>query len=169
MLRPQDLVILLKIISLSDDRWMNKDIASSLFLSPSEISISLSRSEIAGLLDNSRRHVRKQALVELLVYGVPYILPQIPGSVTLGVPTAHSHEYFIGKISSSEMYVWPDAESNYRGFSVEPLYSNVAKAAKLDEKLYLYLALIDVLRMGKVREKGIAIDKLKHDFDESPY
>jgi predicted transcriptional regulator len=44
--RPHDIVVLLKIISL-DKNWLNKDLASSLYISNSEISESLNRSMIA--------------------------------------------------------------------------------------------------------------------------
>lgn len=168
-MRPQDIVTLLKIIAIDGKSWMNKDLASELYLSPAEISNSLQRSTVSGLLNADRRKVRVQALTEFLIYGLPYIFPQIPGGMAKGLPTAHSHEFLKDKIISNDLFVWPDAESNYRGLSVQPLYPGAVKAAKKDPKLYLYLSLIDVLRMGKAREKSIAIEKLKQEFDESSH
>ncbi len=165
-LKPQDIVVLLKILCFGQRNWMGKDLAQQLYLSPAEISHSLQRNANAGLLDIETKTVRSQALLELLRYGIPYIFPQRAGSVTRGLPTAHSHPFFKDKIVSSEMYVWRDAESSIRGFGIEPLYPGAVNAAKQDSRLYLYLSLTDVLRIGKVREKEIAIDKLQEKFYE---
>ena len=40
-MRPQDIVVLLKIILLDKKDWQKKDLATELFLSPAEISLSL--------------------------------------------------------------------------------------------------------------------------------
>ncbi|RYZ27694.1 MAG: hypothetical protein EOP49_42100 [Sphingobacteriales bacterium] len=168
-MRPQDIVVLLKIISLNGETWMNKELAAALFLSPAEISNSLHRSTISGLLDADRCRVRLQSLIEFLNYGLPYVFPQMPGGMAKGMPTGHSHDYLKDKIITSETLVWPDAENNHRGFSVQPLYPGAVRAAKSDARLYLYLALTDVLRMGKVREKALALEKLKEEFYEPSY
>jgi hypothetical protein len=43
---------------------------------------------------------------------------------------------------------------------VDPLYPSVPEAAILDEELHQLLAIADTLRMGRAREKEIAIDEL---------
>ena len=45
-MRPQDIVVLLKIIALKHDEWNNSDLAQSLKISPSEISEVLNRCKI---------------------------------------------------------------------------------------------------------------------------
>ncbi|MFN5428689.1 MAG: hypothetical protein ACK5BO_11690, partial [Bacteroidota bacterium] len=60
-MRPQDIVILLKIITVDNIKWQYRDLASSLSISISEISESLSRSHLAGLVDESRRIVHRQS------------------------------------------------------------------------------------------------------------
>jgi len=57
VMRPHDIPILLKIIALGDKPWMNKDLASGLQISASEISDSISRSSYAGLIAADRRSV----------------------------------------------------------------------------------------------------------------
>jgi len=166
-MRPQDIVILLKIICLGKNNWYSKDLASQLFLSPAEVSNALVRTSQSGLLDATKKHVRKQALLDFLIHGLPFLFFLIPRSITRGVPTALSHPIFNGKIISDQNYVWPDADADSKGYAIEPLYPGVVKAVKLDNKLYQMLALIDVLRMGKAREKKIAIDELKKLFNES--
>ena len=63
-MRPQDIVILLKIIALESSNWQLKDLASSLYISPSEISESLNRIAIAGLIDHNKRRINRQAFFE---------------------------------------------------------------------------------------------------------
>ena len=45
-MRPQDIVVLLKIISMQNQVWRNIDIANALNLSPSEVSEALNRSKM---------------------------------------------------------------------------------------------------------------------------
>jgi hypothetical protein len=160
-MRPQDIVVLLKILCYPPGKWYNKDLAADLFLSTAEISNSLQRSSLSGLIDIEKRRVRVLALFEFMVYGLQYVFPQHPGSYSRGIPTAHSHPYMKALFSSDQAYVWPDAESEYKGLSVQPLYPGAISAVKRDEKLYLMLSLLDVLRMGKTREKDAAITKLR--------
>jgi DNA-binding Lrp family transcriptional regulator len=160
-MRPQDIVVLLKIIAQGSKQWYGKDIAKELALSPAEVSNSLERSVTSGLLDGEKKSVRTQALLEFLTHGLQYIFPQRPAHLSRGVPTAHSHPFMKEHFSSDLQYIWPDAEGDEKGLSVEPLYPGVIKAVKEDKKLYLMLALVDVLRLGKPREKKIAIEELE--------
>jgi len=50
-MRPQDIVVLLKIIALGHDNWYNSQLAQSLKISLSEISEVLNRCRIAGLIE----------------------------------------------------------------------------------------------------------------------
>jgi hypothetical protein len=78
-----------------------------------------------------------------------------------GVPTAHSASPLKEQIQSVEQYVWPYAKSSVRGLSIKPLYSSILQAIELDVQLYEMLSLIDALRVGKAREKNMALDMLK--------
>ena len=64
--------------------------------------------------------------------------------------------------------MWPSASGQVRGQSIQPLYPSVVEAAKKDEKLYQLLALADVLRVGKVREKNLALKELKQRIMNDP-
>lgn len=161
-MRPQDIVILLKIITIPQDTaWKVMDIAASVHLSQSEISESLNRSQLAGLLDVSKKKAMRLALMEFLEHGLHYVFPQHPGALVRGIPTAHSHPFMKKKIVSSNDYVWPDADGKVRGQAIEPLAKTVTKAVKQDETLYKLLALTDVIRVGKTRELKIALQELK--------
>ncbi len=158
---PLDLLILLKICTYGDEPWFQTSMARELHISQSEISKSLVRSQYAKLLDSSGKRVMKMALMELLQYGVPYIFPQQPGAVVRGIPTAHSSAPLKDIIQSTEPYVWPSGKGTVRGQSIAPLYPSAVDAALEDPKLHEILALVDALRVGRVREKEIALNELK--------
>jgi len=160
-IKPQDIVLLLKIISNNSDAWNQKPIAAELGLSQSEISESVARSKFAGLLDVSGKKVFRRALMDLLQYGIRYIFPQRPGAMVRGVPTAHSAKPLNQIIQSEENYVWPSAKGKVRGQSILPLYPSVPNAVEFDAKLYELLALVDALRVGKIREQGLAVKELQ--------
>jgi len=162
-MRPQDIVILVKIIAKGNQVWQNKDLAHELFISPGEISDSLNRSVMASLIDNEKKKVYKTSLFEFIEHGLHYVFPALPGTMVNGLYTAHSHPIMQQQFSSELNFVWPDPRGQVRGLSIEPLYKHQVKASRDDEKLYYMLALIDVVRVGKVREMKFALGKLKEN------
>lgn len=160
-MRPHDIMVLLKIAAKGTQKWQMKDLAVELGISASEVSESINRSLQAGLLANDKKRLMKAALLEFLQYGLPYVFPQKPGALVRGVPTAHSAPPLDKFIESSELYVWPSAKGNARGQTIEPLYSSVVIAIEKDRLLYELLALVDTLRVGRVREKQLAMEELK--------
>ncbi len=166
-MRPQDIAVLLKII-ISHADWLNKTIAKDLFLSPSEVSYSLQRSALAGLVDPSKRTVMRKAFLEFIQYGLPRVFPAIRGPIAIGVPTAYSSPvmvpYFMVN-QLNETIVWPYAEGEARGETISPLYPNAVQAALKDQTLYELLSLVDAMRIGSVREKEIALKLLQEKFN----
>lgn len=160
-LKPQDIVILLKIIALGNQSWYHHTIAEELGMSQSEVSQSLNRSKYAGLIDDARKKVNKLAFVEFLLHGITYAFPQKPGSIVRGVLTAHSAEPLNKVIQSTEKYVWPYAKGIDRGQAIEPLYKTIVEASLKDRDLYELLTLVDALRVGRVREKELAKKELE--------
>ena len=162
LMRPHDVVVLLKIIALGHNEWRSIDLANQLFISPSEISESLFRNKLAGLIGDSKKNVHKKSLYEFLVYGIKYFSPQRPGEITRGMPTAHSAPPLSELIrSSGTVYVWPDENGTVRGEAIEPLYPTIPKAAKIDRAFYELIALVDAIRVGKSRESQIAVSELR--------
>ncbi|GGG05683.1 MarR family transcriptional regulator [Pontibacter amylolyticus] len=155
-MRPQDIAILLAIIAKGEEPWMMKDIAVELGISASEVSESLNRSYVAGLIDKPKRKVMRQALLEFLIHGLRYVFPQEPGAIVRGVPTAISTAPLDKLIMSNEKLVWPYAKGTVRGQSIEPLYPSVVEACVKNSELHELLALVDALRVGKVRERELA-------------
>ena len=158
---PQDIAVLLKIVSYGNLPWQQQPLAVALSLSQSEISKSLMRSKFSGLLDLSGKNVSKISLMEFLHYGISYAFPVRPGSMVRGVPTGHSASPLSKIIQSDEHYVWPSAQGTLRGQAIEPLYKNVVKAVQHDSALHELLALVDAIRVGRVREKQLAVEELK--------
>lgn len=160
-MRPQDVVILLKIVAKNDQPWQNKVLAAELFISPAEISESLYRSSFAGLIGQENKKVHRHSLMEFLEYGLHYVFPVAPGTLVNGIYTSHSHPFMQTQFQSELNYVWPDPRGEQQGLSIEPLYKNQVSAVKFDPDLYLMLALIDVIRVGKLRETKVAVKELK--------
>lgn len=161
-MRPQDVVVLVK-LALSERAWSAKELADSLGLSKSEVCDSLERSRLAGLLDDSKRLVKRQCLAELLKFGVGYVFPAtLSESQLKGLPTALSTRPLADSIQTDIVFVWPDDTGELRGVGVSPLYKMVPFAASQDEQLHGTLALIDTLRMegSRIRERNLAKDLL---------
>lgn len=163
IISPLDILILLKIISLGQNKWFQMDIADTLGISQSEVSKSLKRLKKSWLIaPNDSVVIMRENVLEFLRYGIKYIFPQWPGSIVRGMPTAHSAPVLNNEILSNENYVWPYAKGKVRGQSIIPLYPTVPKASNEDKKLYDLLALIDAIRIGNAREKELAFKKLKN-------
>jgi predicted transcriptional regulator len=160
-IRPQDILILLKIAAKKSTPWLMRNLANELGISPSEISESLNRSMLAGLLAADKQKLMTASLLEFLQFGLKYVYPQKPGSIVRGMPTSHSAPPLNKLIKSEEHYVWPYAHGQILGQSIEPLYKTVPKACEKDSILYELLALTDALRIGKSRERNLAITELK--------
>lgn len=160
-MKPQDVLLLLKIVSNNTPSWNQKPMAEALGLSQSEVSEAVGRCKFAGLLAPNGKAVMKMALMEFLQFGLRYVFPVKPGAVVRGVPTSHSAKPLSDEIQSTEAYVWPYGKGTVRGHSILPLYSSVPEAALKDEKLHELLALVDALRVGRARERELAVKELK--------
>lgn len=160
-MRPQDVAILLKLVALGEVAWHLQSLSSSLFISLSEVSESLNRSRIAGLVDYRKKRVNRQSLMEFLEFGVKYVFPQEPGRISRGMATGLSHPFMKEVFASDFNFVWPDAKGDLMGLVIEPFYEKQPAAAREDALFYKLLALMDVLRVGKVREVDVALAELK--------
>jgi hypothetical protein len=163
-MRPQDVAVLLKMIAITNKgigQVQLMQLSGSMFISLSEVSESLNRSRIAGLIDYDKKRVSRQNLMEFLEHGIRYVFPQKPGILVRGIPTAHSHPFMRKSFSGEANYVWEDAKGKLIGEQIEPLYAKQTEAVKIDAVFYKLLALVDVVRVGKVREIKVGIAELK--------
>jgi hypothetical protein len=160
-MRPQDVAILLKIVVKNQEDWQIQPLSNELRISIAEISESLNRSRLASLIDFKKKRPNRNNLLEFLQHGVKYVFPQNPGAMSRGLPTAHSHPFMKSHFHSETNYVWPDARGEVLGQDIEPFYERQVEAARDDSEFYLLLALVDAIRVGRVRESKIASDELK--------
>ena len=163
MLKPQDVLICLKLALVEGQAWSYQSLADALFLSPSEAHAGARRAEAARLLDLRRKTVYRSALTEFLIHGVRYAYPPQRGGLTRGVPTGYAAPPLARQFSSvqGDPPVWPTLEGRVRGYEFAPLYPSVPKAAAGDEQLYELLALVDAIRDGRAREAALAAGELK--------
>lgn len=174
LLKPQDILVLLKLIARSREDWAYNRIAVELSMSPSEIHASIKRALKASLAVQRDKRITPNVrnLEEFLCHGIRYAFVVEHGGMVRGVPTAHAapplDKVFVP--DGEPIPVWPDAEGSTRGLSFSPLYKAAPSAAKADPKLYELLVLVDAIRGGRARERNYAINEMKKrlsDYEQS--
>ncbi len=195
MLKPQDIVILLKILATmtlpeaeQPELTQNK-LAVYLCMSVSEVNAGIVRLTLSGLLGpvweksasslGLRSLKNKKAVlllpiitacIECLIHGVKYFFPVKMGEFTRGIPTSYAAPILAKHIISGydPIPVWPYAEGNQKGIALEPLYPSVPESVIKypDPLFYELLVLVDAIRSGRARERKIAIDILKEKLND---
>jgi hypothetical protein len=157
--------VLAKLIAHGGPRPSFAELARDLSMSSSEVHASMRRLTEARLVAQDAHDARTlvDAVEEFLVHGVRYAFPARRGQVTRGMPTAYAAPPLNREIvaGTEPPPVWPDPNGTVRGVGFEPLYPTVPAAASRDAALYRVLALIDVLRDGRARERKLA-ERLLH-------
>lgn len=163
ILRPQDIVVLLKIVVARDRQWTYSLLSYELFISKSQIYFSIKRAGLARLINSETKEPFLKPLEEFLIHGVKYAYPLQRGEIVRGIKTTYAAPPLSLFINSTDKMipVWPDPEGDSRGYSVPPLHKNVPKAALIDPLLYELLSLVDAIREGGSRETKIATEELK--------
>lgn len=165
VLKPQDLIVLLKLLVLGDQRRSFAELS----MSASEVHGSVGRAREARLLllATGELQVAKASLREFLLHGAKYAFPATVGAPTRGVPTAYAapplHDQIV-QPNTELPPVWPTADGERRGIAFYPLYPSVPQAARKDPSLYETLALFDALRAGAARERNLAAKLLEERF-----
>jgi hypothetical protein len=165
VLKPQDLLVLLKLVTLGRTRWSYNGLATDLGMSPSEVHAAVKRA-VAARLAIPRGEIVKPimaALKEFLAHGIQYAFVPERGTLTRGMPTAHAALPLRNELapSSEPPPVWPDPEGEVRGLAFSPLYKAAPTAARRDPKLYELLTLLDAVRGGGARERTVALRLLE--------
>ncbi|MDX6498679.1 MAG: hypothetical protein QOG23_1939 [Blastocatellia bacterium] len=164
ILKPQDIVVLLKLGIYGSSRPSFAQIANDLGMSSSEVHAAMSRARAAGLLHGPEMLDRPNisALEEFLIHGLKYAFPAERGGMSRGLPTSYAAEPLKHLISqgAEPIPVWPHSEGKSRGIALAPLYKSVPAAAIRDSRLYELLALVDAVRDGRARERKLAEQEL---------
>lgn len=167
-LKPQDVFVVLKIVAAGSRRAPYSVLAMELGMSSSEVHACVKRAQSSRFLHDMQLRHRPSfsALEEFLLHGLQYVFPAERGGLTRGVPTSYAAEPLRSLIapSSDPIPVWPYEEGTHRGIAFAPLYKTAAMAALRDPVFHEYLALVDALREGRVRERTLAAQELQRRF-----
>jgi DNA-binding transcriptional ArsR family regulator len=170
MLKGEDVVLLLKLTE-GPSEWTVRALEEETSIPRSVVHRSLKRLASAGLVDERRRRVNMTQAEEFLIHAVRYIFPGVLEGETRGVPTAWAAHPLADLLASppSELPpVWPDVRGSLRGSTLRPLHDAVVEAARRDPELGQRLALIDAIRLGDARVRGLAADELTDRLRRSP-
>ena len=165
-LKPQDLLVLLKVVAHPPQRWTYAALGAALCMSTSETHACVQRATAAGLAVSLGREgwqPVRPALLEFVLHGARYVWPAVSGPAKRGVPTALGAEPLASllNVAPGEAPVWAYAKGIAKGPTLSPLYRTAPEAALADPALHRLLALFDALRMGRARERALAADLLK--------
>lgn len=165
VLRPQDLVVLLRLSLESGPAPTYAQLADELCLTASEIHAGLGRAVMAQLARKDqagKASVVREALRLFVQHGARYAFPATHGGMTRGMPTSYAASPLREKIvqPSEPMPVWPHKSGTVRGVAFYPLYPTVPEAASRNPALYELLVLFDAVRGGSPRERALAIELL---------
>jgi hypothetical protein len=166
ILKPQDLVVLLRLALDSNGAPTYAALAAELSLAASEIHAGLERAALAQLARKDRAGrpaVVREALKRFVEHGARYSFPAIHGAATRGVPTGYAAPPLKNKIVQSNELppVWPYNHGSVRGMAFYPLYPAVPEAAARNPNLYESLVLFDAVRGGSARERALALEILQ--------
>ncbi len=162
-LKPQDVVLALKLAALGSAGWTQPELARSLHFSVGEVNHGLKRLAACHLFNAHERRVVRAGLQEFLVSGLRYVFPTQLGLFGEGMPTAFSIGPLAEKLrmGDDDRVVWATGKaSGVRGRVITPLYPTAPLAAAEDSALYEYLALADTMRIGRARERALAKEEL---------
>jgi len=165
ILKPQDVLVVLKLLVLGRRPWSYAGLAVDLGMSPSQLHAAVKRALAAQLLvrPGDQIVVNVRNVEEFLIHGLRYVFVPERGEMTRGIPTGADAPPLKGRFAKTgePPWVWPYAEGHVRGLSFSPLYHLAPQAALFDEGLYEALVLVDAIRGGRAREREIAIKELK--------
>lgn len=160
-LKPQDLLVLLKVAAHPTQRWTYATLGEALVMSTSEVHACVKRAVAGGLAVAPARGewspVRPN-LLEFMLHGVRYVWPATVGPAKRGVPTAFGIEPLASLLAAApgEAPVWASPKGSAKGPTLSPLYRTAPQAALADPGLHRLLALLDALRAGRARERTLA-------------
>ena len=124
-LKPQDVVVLAKLISYEGRRPSIAHVGVDLALSSSEVHAALKRLAASRLVSDDLRNGRPllEPVEEFFVHGIKYAFPAKRGELTRGMLTSYAAPPLNAEISggSDPPPVWPFPEGRDRG--VEPAAS----------------------------------------------
>lgn len=173
VLRPQDLVVALRLSLSTGPAPAYALLAAELGLTASEAHAAVERGLAAQLIHkdtNGKPTVIRAALCAFLQHGARYCFPATRDTLTRGMPTGYAAAPLrdLIRAGTEPVPVWPSQHGTVRGVTLYPLYPSVPEAANKNPALYEMLALFDAIRAGSARERALAIDLLEQRLIAAP-
>ena len=161
MLKGQDIVVLAALMDGENAEETYAELGMRVCLSASETHAAVRRLQDAMLVSGARRLFKRNVL-EFLAHGLRYAFPFRPaGTMARGLATSYAAPVAEGSFAATGMNpVWSHSSGNVYGQAFEPLYATAPRAAANNRKLYDRLAVLDMLRGGRLRERQFAERKL---------
>jgi hypothetical protein len=167
MLKGVDILVVLGLLRQPSTDWTVRSLAADLHLPPATVQRSLARLASTPAFANRRLNVL--ACQDLLSSGLRFIAPGSLGSETRGVPTAWGAPPLSDLLADAgSPPVWPDPLGEVRGAELRPLHPAVPSLARADPEMYALLTLVDGLRVGDARVRGLAIEHLSDRLFRAP-
>jgi hypothetical protein len=172
-LKPQDVFVACQIALFGDEPFTHAKLAEGLHLSTSTVFEALGRLKQAKLTATAAYQpakVIRDKLLDFLVHGVPTIYFPKKIEVVRGIPTSVFSPLFRERFADNRTIplVWPYSKGKEQGEGLLPLYPTVAIACSRNDELYQLMAAIDVLRVGKSREREAAVTYLEDVLKKEP-
>ena len=161
-MKNQDIVVLSVLMKGGKDRLSYQAISKAAKISVSEAHAAVRRLRECDLI-SSERNLKKRNVEEFLIHGLRYMFPmKLTGEPTYGMPTAYAAPVSSNAFAvHGDVPVWRSSSGKVLGRACEPIYPTAPDAAAEDPELYDRLAVIDMLRGGRLRERRFAEQKLK--------
>ena len=162
-LKPQDIVIAIRLLTLPSAGWTFHALGESVGLGHNQAHLAYKRLLLCELANAESKRPVKTNLVEFLVHGIRYVFPPSWLEDARGLPTGASSPLLRGRLQSGVRIVWPakNVKSSERGRGILPIHESVLVACRNDHKCYEILSVTEALRAGGAREREIAAEVLK--------
>ncbi len=164
-IQPLDVLVLLKLAATGREdlsvRELGRDLGG---LPKSTVDVSVRRLRAHGLVreHEGKRQVNRLLARDLIEKAIRWLAPADVGRIDLGVATAHAAAPLAGRLmGDAEPVVMRLSEGPVRGRTVTPLHPNAPLAASRDPRLHELLAIVDALRIGRARDREVAIEELR--------
>ncbi len=161
MLLPQDILPLMVLFKESQRKALHQArLATRLNWSTSALHRSLLRLNDSKLWNKSSNRVDHNAIINFLRYGLPHVFPAQRQTLCRGMTTAQLPEIAQPQIP----FVWPDESSSTMGIGVQPLDTGFVYLSHHETELKPWLDLVEVFRLGRIREIALAVKTMEEEY-----
>ena len=170
MLKPQDILLALKLLSPEKNTQSYSALARSVGLSKTEVAKSLERLVESRLIRSGTLVPYRSAISNVLIKGVPYFMPAPSGDAegqemaVFGVATGQQVALLPQLNTETVPVVWPAENGQDSGYALTPICPEAPEAARQDPFVYRLLALTDLVRSHRssLRERSVAAQAIEN-------